>query len=69
MEMFLLSPEPGNSPAGNQEEKQTESTPPGQDKILSCLATSGRTEGWETRGYDQNTSSTSCTHGKDQDVW
>lgn len=44
MHVFLLGPEPGNSPAGNQDEMQTESTPPGQDHILSCLATCGSGE-------------------------
>lgn len=48
--MLLLGQKPGNSPAGNQDEMQKENTPPGQDQVLSCLATWGR--GME-RGYDQ----------------
>lgn len=28
-----------NSPAGNQDEKQKENIPPGQDQVLPCLAT------------------------------
>ena len=39
VDVFLLGREPENSPAGNQDEKHTESTPPGQDQLLSCLAT------------------------------
>lgn len=38
-----------NSPAGNQDEKQKENIPPGQDRILPCLATCRRQMGRRDR--------------------